>query len=148
MPLRRHKAIVTCMNGQKLNHLVLYRVNAFDFGIHKRKSLILSYLYEVQLTRCSLFGIFLSEQNSIRLLTMMFRRVSDHAAQPPGIFLPADGVAAPESVSRGVVDDRPGARSRLGGCAAPGFLTALMACSPRVRGSGCCSYASGCSKPA
>ena len=66
------------MNGQKLNHLVLYRVNAFDFGIYKLKSLILSSVYKVQLTRCSPFGVFLSEQNSIRLLDMMFRHVSDH----------------------------------------------------------------------
>ena len=36
------------------------------------------------------------------------------AAQPPGMILRADGMAAPESLTRGVVDERPGARSRLG----------------------------------
>ena len=57
------------------------------------------------------------------------------AAQPPGMIpLPADGVAAPESVTRGVFE-RPGLRSRHGGYVAPGYVFFLPARSvewPRV----------------
>ena len=51
------------------------------------------------------------------------------AAQPPGMtfLLPADGVAAPESVTWGDLFCRPGARSRPAGCAAPGYDFSLPA---------------------
>ena len=42
-------------------------------------------------------------------------------AQPPGMNMLADGVAASECLTRGVGERRPGARSWLGGWAAPGY---------------------------
>ena len=48
-------------------------------------------------------------------------RLADRAAPGYDLFLPADGVAAPESVTWGEWI-RPGLGSRLAGCAAPGYV--------------------------